>query len=356
MADEKKLAKLLLELDQLHIDILFYKLIEESDEDIGDKYYSKSGGWIRARMGETYDSLEYPTEMHSSKKNKELADVILPLVDRMTAGDPSRVKDWPKNAILFDDLDQTEEGVEENDEDLDPVRPNLENEAEKLDQIRSRNLLAFAAIGSLLLLMALIGVFAYEAGQRQALPASPTPATIPPATEVVTEATQQPVIPSLTPSSLATSVPTLTPTITPLPLTDTPVSPTPDFIPVDVWAPINSDVYIRMENNFENPLSGRCFTNEGGFAVVFEVKSSTHTAFLLRFDPNDFHAEDDIGTQFPLIGAGYNRCDNFGPQVIQGWDMIVIAKFGGQMSQDSHSLIVTAESINGKRFVFHKDL
>jgi hypothetical protein len=111
-----------------------------------------------------------------------------------------------------------------------------------------------------------------------------------------------------------------------------------------------------MENNFENPLSGRCFTNEGGFAVVFEVKSSTHTDFLLRFDPSKFHAEDDIETQFPLVGAGYNRCDNVGPQVIQGWDMIVIAKFAGQMSQDSHYLIVTAESINGKRFVFHKSL
>ncbi len=166
--------------------------------------------------------------------------------------------------------------------------------------------------------------------------------------------------PTPIPTQSITAVPseTLVPTSTPFPPTDTLVPPTPEFYLPDVWVPITSDIYATMHNDFENPHSGRCFIEKpsSGFAINFEVKSASNTNFILRFDPSKFHVEDDLGHKYTLFGAGNNRCDNVGPQVIQGSDFFLIAGFTGQLSLDSHYLIITADSINGVRLVFHKSL
>jgi len=147
---------------------------------------------------------------------------------------------------------------------------------------------------------------------------------------------------------------------TPLPPTDTPFpptfTPTPEFHDTDVWVPISNDVYIIMHNDFEHPQSGRCYTRDIGFAVNFDVKSQSGLQFLLRFDPNTFHAEDDQGHKFKLIGAGRDGCRGVGPQVFQGAEFYLIAGFEGQITLDSHYLVITADSINGVRLVFHKPL
>lgn len=76
---------------------------------------------------------------------------------------------------------------------------------------------------------------------------------------------------------------------------------------------------------------------------------------MLRYDASAFHAEDNLGNQYPLKGAGVNVCNDVGIQEYSATSYEYLRlKFGGQVPLEAQYLIITADSLSGTRVVFHK--
>ena len=95
-----------------------------------------------------------------------------------------------------------------------------------------------------------------------------------------------------------------------------------------------------------------------GFGVFIDIKNDTGDRFLLRYDPQGFHAQDDLGNNYPLRGAGIGYCDG-GPgpkeyQVFSYRTEYLSLAFSGQVPLEAKYLIITADSLSGVKVVFHK--
>ncbi len=103
-----------------------------------------------------------------------------------------------------------------------------------------------------------------------------------------------------------------------------------------------------------------CNPPEPGFAIRLNVHNTNHSNFLLRFDRLAFHAQDDQGNEYRLVEAGHYDCSNNpGPvQINMSFDgnQYIESAYAGQIPLEASYLIITADWINGKKFVFHYPL
>jgi hypothetical protein len=102
-----------------------------------------------------------------------------------------------------------------------------------------------------------------------------------------------------------------------------------------------------------------CYPNPG-WVVIINVQSSSNDYFYLRYDPGRFSATDDLGTEYPLYGAGVEWCNetpglkmhemypNSGARFFLG--------FSGEIPAQATYLVITAEYINGVKLVFRRHL
>jgi hypothetical protein len=124
------------------------------------------------------------------------------------------------------------------------------------------------------------------------------------------------------------------------------------------WAPLRTGVYAGIHNTFMQDGFAMCSHPVPGFGVFIDIKNDTADGFLLRYDSSGFHAQDDLGNNYPLNGAGIGYCDDGpGPQESQvssdGTEYISLV-FSGQVPLDAKYLVITADSLSGTKVIFHK--
>jgi hypothetical protein len=196
-----------------------------------------------------------------------------------------------------------------------------------------------------------VGYGAYQLGKRSLVP--------PPAITAVTQ-----VINVLPPTSLpspissptVTFVPTETPTETPLP-TET---PKPYYNQGEAFK-LKDDVIAYLNQSFNAP-NGTCAEEVNDFGVSIQVVNQSSNQFLLRFNTNSFHATDDVGTEYSLVGSGMpNYVEKPGLdvnyQMTGGEQRYICVLFKGKIPLKATYLLITADWLSGVGPVtFRKDI
>jgi len=186
------------------------------------------------------------------------------------------------------------------------------------------------------------------------------PALPPPTFEPATAAAEAPVaeIPTQTPFVVVV-------TATSHPATQAPApSPKPYYNQGEAVV-LKDGIYMKLQEGF-NSAGGSCGKPEPGFGVQIWVENTTEGQFLVRFNSSDFHAADNLGTQYRLVQIGVNQSgfcsDPIGVPLeynltnITDWTRITM-QFEGQIPLDATYLLITADWISGVGpTVFRKEL
>lgn len=160
---------------------------------------------------------------------------------------------------------------------------------------------------------------------------------------------------SQNPAPSASLVP---PVNTPLPPTET-ATVTKDYYDQGEYAPLIEDVTMRLLEDFATPNYGDYWENKPSFAIRLDVISAGGQQFIARFDPTNFYAKDDVGTNYPLVEVVPNSgfaSHLVGIQNIVSNGESLYIRFHGNFPLTAHYLIITVGPFNGKILVFHKSL
>ena len=339
------------------ITVLYWKCKGLKYVQIGKKL-DYSVDWVTLTMGGAYTKLGFSKDMHWTKRWEILKSEVCPRLPKniddwqpvieITEGITEEIREEPVNPdikalVLYD-----EQMIEaEKEKSLLPPKPQepiiIKTNGKKSPKpsCLSRIILAVFFI----VVIAGVGYAAYMFGRG----ATPVPqivvvtATLPPATETP--------LPTVTPEFTNTPVPTLTftpePTFTPLP-TETPKG----YYDQGEDVLLKEGVYAFLSEKFRVAGQVFCMKPDNGFGVTIFFKNTTNDQFNLRFDADSFHAVDDLGNKYPLIGSGVWYCEgNHGIQedvvTSYGSEIFISITFRGVPPLDAKYIFITADQISG---------
>ena len=209
----------------------------------------------------------------------------------------------------------------------------------------------------IIILFAAVGVGGYILGGGERTAPQITDSTV--ATqEILTLAPSATLLPASIPTETLLPTPTFTlaPTFTPLP-TETPKA----YYSQGEAVTLKSNVVAYMDPSF-NAINDSCAHFKNDFGLRIQVVNNSTDQFLLRFNSNTFHATDDQGTEYQLVGSGMpNWVQPPGIDInfpmsshYQKWICVL---FKGQIPLKATYLLITADWISGvEHIIFRKDI